>query len=88
MEEGEDAGTKHGENGHGFGGPVNRCSPLLLEQTKHRRNQSTRMTNSDPKNEIYNRPAPIDWIVVTPNSNSRGNQINKTHAREASYTQG
>ena len=41
------------------------------------------MTNADPKNEIYNCPAPINWIVVTPNSNSRGNRINKTHASEA-----
>ena len=41
----------NGKNRHRLGSAIDRGTPFLAEQKQDRRNQSSRVTNPDPKNE-------------------------------------
>ena len=75
--------THNRKNGHRFGGAVDTGSPVLTEQKQNRRNQRSRVTDTDPEHEVHNWPAPIGRIVITPNTNARHQQVIYQPAKDA-----
>ena len=45
------------------------------------------MANTDPENEVDDGPPPVDWVVVAPNANSSGNEVNQPHPGETGHAQ-
>ena len=79
MDTGEDTRTDHREDGHRFRGTVYRGSPVLLEQTQNRRDQRSRVTNTDPEHEVGDVPRPVDLVVETPDTDTCDDQIEDHH---------
>ena len=74
MEERENTRTDHGENSHRLSGTVNRSPPPLLKQAEHGRNQRSGVTDTNPENEIHNRPTPVDRIGQSPDTHTGTDQ--------------
>src|SRR5271166_135331 len=70
----EQTSAGHGEEGHGFGEPVNGSAPLLVQQEENGRNQRTGVADTDPPNEIDNGEAPANGDVNAPDSDALNNQ--------------
>ena len=71
----KDPCAHHRKNGHGLGRSVDRSAPFLPKQKQHSRDQSPRVANTDPKDEIDNRPTPRDWTVQTPDTHAGRDQV-------------
>ena len=82
MEQREDTRADHRENRHGLGRSVNRSSPALLQQTEDGGNQRSSVANTNPENEVNNRPAPVDRICQSPHTDTRADKPKEAHARE------
>ena len=88
MEQRENTRAHHRENCHRLGGPVNRGAPALFEQTQHGRNQCSGVANTNPENEVNNRPTPIDRIRQAPDTHTGTDQPYQSHAGERCGDQG
>ena len=79
-------GADDRENRHRFRRTVDARPPVLTEQKQDRRNQRTRVTNTDPEHEVHDRPRPEHRAHVTPDTNplvnQEGDQGQKHHRRE------
>ncbi len=62
-------GANDGENRHRLGSPVDARSPFLAEQEQNRADQRSRVTDTDPKHEVDDRPTPEDRRAVSPHAN-------------------
>ena len=62
--------TNNGKNSHRFCRTVHTCTPFLTKQQQNRRNQCTRVTNTDPPNEVCDVVAPVDCSVQVPRTNT------------------
>jgi hypothetical protein len=71
----KDPCAHHRKNGHGLGRSVDRSAPFLPEQKQDSRDQGPRVANTDPENEIDNRPTPRDRTVQTPDTHTRRDQV-------------
>ena len=81
------SGTDNRKDCHRFCGTVDTCSPVLTEQKQNRTNERSSVTNTDPENEVNNRPAPIGRVVVTPDTRSGHQQVIHTCAQQAKQAQ-
>ena len=82
MNSGEQAGTDDRKNRHRFSCSVNTGSPVLTKQEQNRANQSSRVANADPENEVNNWPTPIGGVVVTPNAHSLEKQVSDASSQD------
>ena len=69
----KDPCAHHRKNGHGLGRSVDRSAPFLPEQNTAE--IISRVANTDPKDEIDNRPTPRDWTVQTPDTHTGRDQV-------------
>jgi hypothetical protein len=68
MDQREDAGTGHGEQGHGLSEPVDGGAPLLTQQQKNRRNQGAGVSNANPPDKVDDGKSPTHRDVQTPDT--------------------
>src|ERR1700744_5812385 len=66
MPDRELARTHNGKNGHGFRSAVYTGTPALPEQQEDGRDQCSRVTDTDPPDEVGDIPAPADGPVKVP----------------------
>src|SRR5690606_9614798 len=52
VDAGKQRGTNNGEYRHRLSSAINPCTPLLPEKQKDRRDQCSRVTDTDPPNEV------------------------------------
>ena len=75
---GKDGRANNCEDGHRFGKSVNTRSPLLAEEEEDRRNQGSRVTDTNPEYKVYNWPAPVNGVHVAPDTNAFPKEIRNT----------
>ena len=75
VERGVDAGANDREEGHRFGGAVDRGAPLLACEEKDRGNERARVADADPEHEVRDVPCPADGVVVSPNADAGGDEV-------------
>src|SRR5579871_5223027 len=68
------AGAHDREQRHGFGKSVDRVAPLLAHEEQDRGNQSSRMADTDPPNEVDDVEGPTGRNVIAPDSDSLVNE--------------
>ncbi len=73
------------EDRHRFRSTIDTSTPVLAKQEQNRGNKRTCVTNTDPKHEVYDWPAPENWRHVTPYANPGEYQIAD---QPAEHTQG
>jgi hypothetical protein len=78
VEDRENARANDGENGHRFGGAIDRGSPLLAQKAQNRRNERSGVADTDPENEVDDRPSPVRRIGESPDSGPRNNEVDKS----------
>ena len=66
MQRREHARAHDREDGHGLCEAVDARAPLLSEQEKNGGNQSSRVTDTDPPDEVRDVPSPSDGATVSP----------------------
>ena len=76
----EDARAHHREDCHRLGGAVDRCPPVLPSQEKNRGDQRSGVADTDPENEVHDGPAPHHAVGVTPDADTRGNEVEQPAA--------
>src|SRR5260370_35673937 len=82
MDPGENCRANDREKRHRFCRTIDRGAPLLMQQKQDRRNQSARMPDTDPKNEVGDAPGPPDRDVISPGADAGGNLIAETKHTE------
>src|SRR3977135_2063854 len=83
MEQRKNAGAGHGEKRHRLSEAVDRCAPLLPEQKQNRRDQSSRVADTDPENKVRNIPGPTDRLIISPDSDTVPNQPPEHRAQDS-----
>ena len=83
MEQREEPGAGHCEQGHGLRETVDGCAPFLQEEEENCRNESARMADPDPPDEIDDGKAPGDGNVHPPDADSTNEQI--SHREEEQH---
>ena len=86
MQQWKKSGARHRKEGHGLGEPVDRRAPFLGHQQEDRRDESARVTNSNPPNKIHNRESPGDRNIHAPNANAAIKQVGNGCKKEHQQT--
>lgn len=66
MDTGKDQGAHDGKDRHRFCRTIDGRSPFLAKKEQDRRDERTSMADTNPKDEIDDRPSPSDGIIDTP----------------------
>src|SRR6185503_15094372 len=70
MNDREHRSDHESENGYGFGAARDRSAPLSARNAQYGRNQSARMRNAYPENEVGYVERPEDRTVESPDSDA------------------
>ena len=80
VNERENACAHDGEDGHGFGGAIDRGTPALAEKEQDGGNQRSGVADADPPDEIDDGPAPHDRMIEPPDAHAGGHKV-KNHGK-------
>jgi hypothetical protein len=75
----EDSGAGHGEDGHGLGKAADGVAPSLLEEQQNGRDQRAGVADADPPDEIDNRKAPGHGLRDGPDADALEEQPGQRH---------
>src|ERR1051325_586769 len=88
MEERHYSRASDGKKRHRFREAIDRGPPMLKEQKEDRGDKRAGMTNPDPPDKIYNRKAPGDGDVNSPNANSSNDRPADGEEKEHQQSEG
>ena len=66
------------------GEPVDAGAPLLPEQEQNRRDQRAGVSDANPEDKVDDGPSPANRIVVTPDTNTRRDQVGDALVKDPS----
>src|SRR5258708_31112792 len=89
MDKWKNSGAGYGKQRHGLGKPVDGGAPLLPQEKEDRGNQSARVADSDPPDEVNDRKAPCNRNLNAPDPHAHSEEVRdgikeQHHERERS----
>src|SRR5262249_37656871 len=88
VDQGEQAGLHHREDGHGFGEAFDGRTPTLLEEKQDGRDQSSGVADTDPPDEVDDGESPADGNVDAPDPGAAREQVANCRVQHAEDSYG